>query len=40
MKKGYIYGVSSKYNFGRWEHIVYHFQNMETAEKMAAYRRV
>lgn len=33
MRKNYIYGVSSKYNFGRWEHIVYHFSDMESAEK-------
>lgn len=33
MKKNYIYGVSSKYNFGGWEHTVYHFADMETAEK-------
>ena len=28
-----IYGVSSKYNFGRWNHTVYKFDDMETAEK-------
>ena len=33
MAKKQIYGVSSKYNFGRWEHTVYHFNDMETADK-------
>ena len=28
-----IYGVSSKYDFGTWNHVVYHFNDMETAEK-------
>lgn len=32
MKKNYIYGVSSKYEFGHWSHVVYHFSNMESAE--------
>ena len=32
MKK-YIYGVSSKYEFGAWDHTVYHFKDMDTAEK-------
>lgn len=30
--KRMIYGVSSKYNFG-WNHVVYKFDDMETAEK-------
>lgn len=33
MAKKQIYGVSSKYNFGRWEHIVYHFSDQETADE-------
>lgn len=33
MAKKQIYGVSSKYNFGRWGHIVYHFNDTETADK-------
>ena len=33
MAKAQIYGVSSKFNFGRWEHTVYHFYSMEAAEK-------
>lgn len=28
-----IYGVSSKFNFGKWEHNVYVFENEETAQK-------
>lgn len=28
-----IYGVSSKYNFGSWNHVVYVFDNNEDAEK-------
>lgn len=32
MKKS-IYGVSSKYEFGKWSHVVYRFEDMETAEK-------
>lgn len=31
MTKRKIYGVSSKYNFGKWEHVVYCFQDKETA---------
>ena len=31
--KRQIYGVSSKYDFGRWDHVVYHFQNMDDAEE-------
>lgn len=30
--KGQIYGVSSKLNFGNWEHVIYHFKNMDDAE--------
>lgn len=32
MKRQY-YGVSSKFNFGEWEHNVYKFQDMESAEE-------
>ena len=28
-----IYGVSSKYEFGHWNHRVYVFDNKESAEK-------
>ncbi|MDO5391055.1 MAG: hypothetical protein Q4F24_08230 [Eubacteriales bacterium] len=28
-----IYGVSSKFDFGRWEHLVYVFSNKEYAEE-------
>lgn len=28
-----IYGVSSKFDFGAWDHIVYVFESKETAEK-------
>ena len=28
-----IYGVSSKYDFGTWDHVVYCFDNNEAAEK-------
>lgn len=28
-----IYGVSSKYNFGKWNHKVYVFDSKESAEK-------
>ena len=28
-----IYGVSSRYSFGRWNHQVYKFSDKETAEK-------
>ena len=31
-KNGYIYGVSSKFNFDRWSHKVYKFDDYETAE--------
>ena len=33
MAKEQIYGVSSKFEFGVWNHVVYHFEDMETAEK-------
>ena len=26
------YGVSSKFNFGRWEHVVYVFEKKEAAQ--------
>lgn len=28
-----IYGVSSKFNFGAWDHTVYVFENMTDAEE-------
>ena len=28
-----IYGVSSKYDFGTWDHVVYVFENKDSAEK-------
>ena len=28
-----IYGVSSKFNFGAWNHVVYVFESKEDAEK-------
>ena len=28
-----VYGVSSKFNFGAWNHVVYVFENKEDAEK-------
>ena len=28
-----IYGVSSKFNFGEWEHVVYVFDNKELANE-------
>ena len=31
--KAQIYGVSSKQNFGEWNHVVYHFDDMEAANK-------
>lgn len=27
------YGVSSKFNFGKWEHVVYIFENQSDAEE-------
>ena len=33
MAKKQIYGVSSKFKFRSWNHVVYHFEDMETAEK-------
>lgn len=33
MAKAQIYGVSRKFNFGYWEHVVYHFSDMESAVK-------
>lgn len=32
-KNGFVYGVSSKYNFGRWNHVLYIFHDEETAYK-------
>ena len=28
-----VYGVSSKFNFGAWNHVVYVFESKEDAEK-------
>lgn len=33
MSNRQIYGVSSKFNFGKWDHVVYRFKDMEVAEK-------
>lgn len=33
MSEKKIYGVSSKYSFGSWNHDVYVFNNEETAKK-------
>lgn len=33
MAKKQFYGVSSKFEFGTWNHIVYHFNDAETADK-------
>ena len=33
MAKKQIYGVSSKFEFGTWNHVVYYFDSMEVAEK-------
>lgn len=30
-KNGYIYGVSSKFNFGQWNHYVKKFYNLDKA---------
>ena len=32
-KNGFVYGVSSKFNFGKWEHKIYKFTNYESAQK-------
>lgn len=32
-KNGFVYGVSSKFNFGHWSHSVVKFTNYEEAEK-------
>ena len=32
-KNGKIYGVSSKFDFGTWNHTVYAFDDLETAEE-------
>lgn len=32
-RTGAIYGVSSKYNFGAWSHLVYKFENLSEAEE-------
>lgn len=31
--KNMIYGVSSRYSFGQWEHVVFHFNDMDSAQK-------
>lgn len=28
-----VYGVSSKYDYGKWDHVVYVFESMEEAKK-------
>ena len=28
-----IYGVSNRYSFGQWEHVVFHFNDMDSAQK-------
>lgn len=33
MMKRNIYGVSSKYGFGRWSHVVYCFSDSALADK-------
>lgn len=33
MTQGKIYGVSSKYDFGKWNHVVYVFDDKKSAEK-------
>lgn len=33
MAKAQLYGVSSKYDFGHWDHRVYHFSDAASAEK-------
>ena len=32
-KTGKIYGVSSKYDFGTWNHMGYEFDSLDEAEK-------
>lgn len=32
-KTGNVYGISSKYEFGRWNHVCYKFNDLETALK-------
>ena len=32
-KNGFIYGVSSKYEFGRWHHYGYKFYDLEKARE-------
>lgn len=32
-KNGFIYGVSSKYDFGKWNHRVRKFTNLEEANE-------
>ena len=32
-KNGFVYGVSSKFNFGRWSHYIKKFTNIEEAEE-------
>lgn len=30
-KNGFVYGVSSKYDFGKWNHSINCFENLESA---------
>lgn len=32
-KNGYIYGVSQKYAFGKWDNRLYRFRDWESAQK-------
>ena len=32
-KNGFIYGVSSKYDFGKWNHSINYFESLESAEE-------
>lgn len=32
-KNGFIFGISSAYNFGKWSHKVYRFTDLSEAEK-------
>ena len=32
-ENGFLYGVSSKFDFGRWKYWVYKFESLEEAEK-------
>ena len=32
-KNGFVYGVSSKFSFGEWNHRVYKFDDLQAAEE-------